>query len=491
MTRRQVLGGIGQAGVFAALGAPLWAAASTPAPSETATIDQLAAVLRSASRTRALELAADAARKGATIETVLGAVLQIGVEEIRPRPHGILHTVMMVQSTFSLAADAGPREAWLAVLWNLDDLKNAQSLDREEWDDWKMPPAPEAGGLGLTAARAELAAAMEDQDPDRADRAVVALLSHVNHEQLFELLWPYAVRCRAFIGHKVIYAAQLERSLRRLPPESTQPAVRSLVRALLVGRETGEWEANLERVADPPAKVAGGGGAPDGSWRLYRRLRAADSKTAVTDIDAALRDGMSLATAWDALRLVASEIFNRRPGRRSNSGRDALLPVHAVTVVNALGHIARTTDDQRLARLSLYQAAAWLPIMRDWLAENVGLPTDGPSLEVLGHEIKESPTNLDDALATGSPAVTCAYLRGEKVELEGYGRRIRTALLRSAREHHQHKYAAAMLEEGSLADRHLRPFLLAPAVDYVANPADGTTELHERSLAALRRAGIS
>ena len=55
----------------------------------------LAARIRDASRDTAWELAGQAIRNGATPEMLLGAVFLAGVEDIRPRPHGILHAAMM------------------------------------------------------------------------------------------------------------------------------------------------------------------------------------------------------------------------------------------------------------------------------------------------------------------------------------------------------------------------------------------------------------
>ena len=454
------------------------------------TIGELAAALRSAPRSRAFEIAADAIRGGATIETLLGAVLRIGVEDIRPRPHGILHAVMMVHSSFALADGASEEQAWLAVLWNLDDLKTAQQRDRDEDGDWSMPPRQAVRVSSAEAARAELLAAMNAWDPDRADGAVVALLPHVDHDAFFELIWPLAARCNAFIGHKIIYAAQMERALRRISWSQSEPAARSLVRTLLVNRETDTWEANSHHATKLSEKRAPNEADPERARELYRRLRTAGTGEAIPITLDALEDGVSAGDVWDALRLVASEVFHCRSGRRSNTGRNALLPVHALTVVNALGHAARTTTDVTLSWRCLLEAVVRMPAMRDWLVASTDLATDAPPLETLAQGVDQAPTDLDVALESGSPGLVCAHLSLGATSVSRYGTRMRASLLRTAREHHQHKYAAAMLEEGMRAHPAVRPLILAPAVDYLANPADGTTDVHERSLAALRRAGL-
>jgi hypothetical protein len=489
LTRRQALLALGGLGVLAG-SRPLLALAPRAAGSPGNPITELAAALRTADRDRAFGLAAEAIAGGASIGTVLGAVLRVGVEDIRPRPHGILHTAMMVHSTFALAESASEEEAWLAVLWNLDDLKTAQQGDREQSGDWSMPPRPDVRSADAAAARREFQAAMEAWDAERADRAVVALRPHVDQDALFETLWPFAARCRAFIGHKIIYAAQLDRALARLPASEAEPAARSLVQALLVDRDTEAWDANVDRVGGLALPDVPGARDPDRALDLYRALRGAKAADATTTTLDALGDGVPADDLWEALRLVASEIFHRRSGRRSRDGRDALLPVHALTMVNAMGHAARRTTDPRLARQCLLQAAGWLPRMRDWLSDAVDLRPADPPLTRLGQELDESPPDLETTLASGAPDLVAAHLGQGTTDLPRYGARLRTSLLRTAREHHQHKYMVAMLEEGALAHPELRPLVLAPAVDYLANPADDVTELHERSLRTLKQAGL-
>ena len=490
ITRRQTLLTLGALGAVAGTRSSGSAFALGGRSNPYDAIDELATALGPASRSRAFEIAADSIRAGASIETLLGAVLRIGVLDIRPRPHGILHTVMMVHSSFVLADGAGAREAWLAVLWNLDDLKTAQQSDRENFGDWSMPPRPDVHASSAEAARIELFAAMDAWDADRADRAVVALLPHVDHDAFFELMWPLAARCNSFIGHKIIYAAQLERAMRRVGWDQSEPVARSFVRTLLVDRDTHGWDANLEPATELAAQRAVGRADPERARELYRWLRTASADESVPFALDAIADGVAAESVWDALRLVASEVFHRRSGRRSNTGRNALLPVHALTVVNALGHAARTTSDATLSARCLLEALARMPSMRDWLVSSTGLATEGPPLEALGEGAGDVPADLEAAIESGSPELVCAHLVRGKTSVARYGARMRASLLRTATEHHQHKYAAAMLEEAAIVHPDLRPLILAPAVDYLANPSDGTTDVHERSLAALVRAGL-
>src|SRR6266540_3531895 len=64
-----------------------------------ATVEELAGRLCVSPGPGAFDVAAEAIRSGADHGALLGAIFLCGVRDIRPRPHGILHTVMMVESS--------------------------------------------------------------------------------------------------------------------------------------------------------------------------------------------------------------------------------------------------------------------------------------------------------------------------------------------------------------------------------------------------------
>jgi hypothetical protein len=460
--RRQALRGMaaGAAGLLlpsSSLARPPWAAASD--------LDTLAGRIRGASRADAFALASDLIRAGADVRSMLGAIFLCGVREIRPRPHGILHSVMMVGSSFQLAEASSPQDAWLAVLWNLDDLKQSMDEDRTEAGDWSLPARRGARASSKEAARKELEAALLAWDPERADRALTAALPHCDRAALFELLWPLLARCYAFIGHKMIYAMQVERVLGRIGWEHAEPALRSLVMASLVSRDTDAFDRSRELAPTLPASWERGRDDPAQSAALLGALRAASPRAAQSLVAGAFRDGLGPQTVWDALRLLGSEIFLKRSGRTADTGRRALLPVHALTVVNAFGHAARSTRIEATRRLMVLQAAGWLAALRVDLAGLADLDMAGPGIETL--------QGLDAA-----PADRAARLA-----------RLRGALVRKGQEHHQHKYAAAVQEESGLVHPRWAGRILAPAAEYVDNPQDPETEVYRRSVRALRDAG--
>jgi hypothetical protein len=455
----------------------------------------LAARIRDASRDGAWDAAAEAVRAGARPETLLGAVFLAGAEDIRPRPHGTLHAVMMVESACQLSSAAGgaPRAAWHPALFNLDELKTAQEDDRREWGDYRMKPLAVAPGRRPEAAQRELVAALDAFDPERAERAAAGLAALVDAQTFFETLRPFTARCYAFIGHKAIYATQVERVLGRIGWRHAEPAVRSLALALLVGRQTEDYEHALELARTLPEGALGPGRSGPGAERaggradeLIHALRAATPTAAAESVAGALRAGLGSAAAWDAILLVGADVFQRRPGRRSSDGRLSLLPVHAVTVPSALRSSFESARGPVTKSLLLLQAASWAARMRDDLGQLVGLSMQGPTLAPAAERV-----TVDEVLERGEPAAAMGLLERDATRTGELMAALRASLARRGRESHQHKLAGALGEEAGRVEASLRPRLVAPAVDYLANPKDPDTEVFRRAELVLDSAGIA
>ncbi len=465
---------------------PLWAVdAARPG------LEELAERLRKAPRPQAFDVAADAIRRGVDVPTMLGAVFLCGVREIRPRPHGILHSVMMVESCFQLAEPAVPAEAWLPVLWNLDDLKRSQEEDRVEAGDWVLPAPRPVRAVSASAARQEFVAAMEAWDADRADRALLDLLPHVDHDAFFEILWPLACRCSAFIGHKMIYTVQIERATQRIGWDHAQPALRNLVMTLLVDRRTEDFERARELAPRLPVRWQDGKEDPAHSAVLLKELRVRDARGAQGLMVQAFNEGLGPRTVWDAMRLLGSEVFLRRPGRRAEAGRSALLPVHALTVTSAMGHASRTTRLDATRRLLIMQAAAWLALIRDAMVEIVSLSMKGAGIDQLGESPAPGASTASSPMESARPERLRPWLDREPDKASSYLAHLRMGVFRKAQEHHQHKYAAAVAEESRLVHPTWASRILAPAAEYVAHPDDPETEVYRRSVRALREAGVA
>ncbi len=489
MNRRTALKGLA-AGAASLILTPR-AVRAAPLPLDS--LDDLAGRFIAASRDEAPAIAAKALGDGAGVGSILGATFLAGIREVRPRyVGGKLHCVMMVESAFQLCEGLGTKEAALTALWNLDDFKRSQQIDEGE-GNWVLPPRPEAAFPDAGAARRELVAAMEAWDAERADRAITGLAPLLDHESLFELLWPFAARSYVNIGHKVIYAAQVERVLARIGWRHAEPALRSVVFALLHKDPVARTEAfERSRALAPtlPARWLEGKEDPTRSLEILEKMRASGSEEAQRTIVEAFRAGAGPATIWDGLRLAASEIFLRRPAGPPAS-RASILPVHAVTVTNAFGHVWRKTKDDSTRRLVVLQAAGWLADLRRDLQAMEVHRENAPALDSLGDAEGGAAPALAESLAAGSAALLRRRLDAHPAEQEECRTLLSASLASRGIEHHQHKYAAAAMEESRLVHPRWASRILAPSAGYLPDASAPEADVTDRLLHALKAHGIA
>ncbi len=487
MNRREALAHIG----FSVAGLSLSAqttAMNLVAETPSSKVLALSELFINESRDGALTVASKAIADGEGRATLLGAILLAGAENIRPRPHGILHSVMMVESTFQLSDAALPysaRDAWYPILFNLDDFKRSQDENIREWDNYQMKALPADKQGTEASARKEFVAALEAFDGPRAERAVAAWAPMVDHQTFFALLRPYSVRCYEFIGHKMIHAVQVELALQRIGWNHAVPVLRSLLLSMLVGRKTDSFEKvrelNLVKTIDWNKK-----GDAAQTQTLLKKLLVATPDEARDSVISLLNAGVGCDAIWDAIVLMGSEIFARRPGKRSIDGRYSLLPVHALTVPSAIRSSFYRAQSDATRWLLILQAAALIVKIRDDLKRIVNLSMDGAGIEV---QLTQE-TDLQRIIKSGSPGLAQGFLQADIARSRAYLASMRSSLARLGREHHQHKYAAAVQLEAGRIQPSLIPVLIAPAIDYIAHPKDQVTGLFERSGEALNKAGI-
>ena len=187
---------------------------------------------------------------------------------------------------------------------------------------------------------------------------------------------------------------------------------------------------------------------------------------------------------WDGLRLRSAEVFLHRASS-TPSHREALLPVHAVTVTGAFGHAWRVSRNDRTRRLMVLQAAAWVADLQAWLEDQGCLADTTLPLDKLDADTADKSGTLDGLFA-GPSASRARVLLDRQPALAGqFVTRLHRNLIHTAVEHHQHKYAAAFAEEARLADSRWSALLLAPALPYMPTSAEPATEFTRRALASL------
>lgn len=455
----------------------------------------LARTIVAGTRGEALDVAAKHLANGGGSDALLAAALLAGVHDVQPRHvGGKLHCVMCIGSLLDLtsgeSADANHRFA----LYAIDDFKSSQELDRSE-GDWWLPPRRTELPRSASTARAELIAALDAWDEERADRAIVGFCARASIAEVFDVLRPFGLRCSTNLGHKVIYATRLERALLdpRLGLKQAESVFRSLVHALL-HRPDGDRTESHRRALDlvsRSVRAMEGGPATDPlrTFEIVRMLRGAKWQDMQDGVNEALESGTNAATLWDALRILAAELFARRNQDGPASGRDQLLPVHFVTTVNAFGRAHRAATDEPTRRVALLQSAAWLALQTEEIATIAPLTKEDIHLDEWVGPDCEPPTFSEAWPTRDERTAYYAFIR-EEDPVGTCRAEVIPALARGVEEHHQIKYAAAFLEEASLAAPQHSAILLAPATRYLPHSGDPLSESGRRIDDALARAGV-
>ncbi len=439
-------------------------------------------------RAKCFDLAEERLRAGVDWRDLEAAIFLAGLYEISPRPPGsLLHAVLVVESVYQLAEASPEDERLLPVLFNLDDVKASQESDVDR-ADWTLPARPDVAATDRGAAGAELARALADFDGERADRAVTALFALGGEGDALEIAWAHVVGDLGSLGHKVIYAAQAERTLSRLEAtaggtlahEVAEPALRSLVWALTnpsPQRDVEDAGASREIAATLPDDWRDGAGDAERSLATARALLASDPAGARARLVEGLRAKLGIAAAWDAIRLAACDLFARGPG---------LLPVHPTTIANALHHVYRSSQVEATSRVALLQAAAWIPRLREALANQGRISRDELALDALLVEPGEGVPTLAETFAEPTPLHVRTHLEGGQ-PYDAFASHLRSHLFRGVAENHQAKYAAALLEDARLCHPRWRSVLLAPAFGYLPSARTPATAVYERSRELIAR----
>jgi hypothetical protein len=459
-SRRTFLGCVG-AGAFAG---PAHAARSLPT-TVAADLDALAELVRSTPRADLLQKAVELHRGGTHWRDLLGAAFLAGIRDVEPHPVGYqFHCVMVTSSAFQLAEGSPEPDRLAAALYNLDDYKLSQTIDERD-GDWTLPAAPAAGDLDARKATAALTQALTAWDRDAADRAATTLARCSSLDDAFEPLWWYGMRDFTNIGHNPIFVAQAHRTLQQIGWRFGEDVMRSLVRGLLDGRAGAADEtfvANQERCASlrlpadakPSANARG---------ELLAGLRHADADRAAAGLAELLRGGLALESALDGMRLFAAEQIWRDPG---------VLAVHALTSLNALRYAAAHARAQRTQVMALLQAASWLVAYREFLSQRASYDAEAPGIDAIEAAEGEPAAEAvfaaagDDARAAAGLALAAAR---KGVDFDAA---VRSTCLRKVREHHEFKYAAALLEEMHAAGADVAPRLFAASLGYLRKPGD-------------------
>jgi hypothetical protein len=386
------------------------------------------------------------------------------------------HHIALLHAANQLALEAPVAERLLPAFWALDSFKADIERRRTPRVLKKLSgDLPSAG-----KAEAELHAAMEALDGDRADRAIVAMARSQGASRVIEPVWRYGARDWVFIGHSSIWVANNWRTLQTVGDRHAEPVLRYLVRELIdnaQGEGKESYAANSERVRMALGKLpTNWAGATDNAAftkELFGLLREGKADDACRLAIAQLRDGKVRAGAvWDAVHLAAADLaLCTRPAVASSQRDTAAL--HASTVSEALHFAFRSSGEPGHRLLLVLQAISWTGLFRDRVAARFGLgilKAKESVLDITAADIADRPAAVaDDVLAARSSnayeAVRKAFAFAKRFPDSDALRRTAARLLplKATADPHDIKFPIAMFEKHDWVSAEWRPHMAAAA----------------------------
>ena len=465
-------------------------------------IEPLVSLIERTPRERCAEMAVEQLKRGVSYRQLMAATFLAGLRNVNPRPPGFaLHCVFVIHSAHLMSLEAPADARLLPLFYAIDNFKSAQDRDaRQPAGDYTMRPIQ--GTLpSPERAAAELTAAMEAWDMERAERAVVSVARNRTPAEAFEMLFKYGARDYRNIGHKAIYAANAWRTLHTIGWQYAEPVLRSLVLAQLdfardqkvngYALDDQCYAANLKRVKEILPRLPNGWTSDEANPSVTRSILTAirESTPEEACADAANRLVKGTATAkavWDAVHLAAAELR-----LRANKGA-ALASIHAVTSANGLHHSYLAASDVQNRLLILLQGVGWMGQFR---TSSQAREDNLRPYIVTNLEPAEENLPLDRALEEtfaaipSKPDVSAARVFRLAQDLTSRQAFITAALrqtLTKAEEVHYYKYLAALIEDIPLASAEWQPHLTATLAYYIKGAADAEPASIKRAREAIK-----
>jgi len=424
-------------------------------------IEPLVALIEKTPRGRCPEMAAEQLRRGVSYRQFMAALFLAGIRNVNPRPPGFaLHCVFVIHSAHQLSLEAPPDIRLLPMFYALDLFKASQDRDAAaKSGDWTMTalrgPLPDPA-----RARTELEAAMEAWDPERAERAVAAMVRGGDAPAAMEAMWEYGARDYRNIGHKAIFPASAHRTLQMIGWRHAEPVLRSVVLGLLdFGKELKVngytlmdqcYGSNRRRLTHVPPKLHQP--AVDAETRAALGvLREWPLTEACAELASRLSQGrLSGESAWDAAHLAAAELALRAKAGGVIGG------IHAVSAVNALRYAFTAAQDSRVRPLLLLQALGWMVQFRTFIESN---PENVRAFDVTAEAPPRDGAYFQDAMRM-------AFTRAGEV--------------------HYYKYLAAIMEDSALVSLRWQPNIAGALEAYRKFPSDSETPAAKAAAEALK-----
>jgi hypothetical protein len=459
-------------------------------------MEPLVRMIEETPRAKLLEAAVERIRKGTSYQQLLGAVLLAGVRGIKPRPVGFqFHAVLVINSANLASLAAADKDRWLPLLWALDNFKDSQATNKEKNHGWVMAPVEEGKLPPAAQAKKRFIEAMDNWDEDGTDQAIVPLVRSAGAAEVIELFWRYGARDFRDIGHKAIYVANSWRALQTIGWRHAEPVMRSLAFALL--QHEGDnpakrdadadrpWRENLKRAAKIREGWQKGKITPIAVSDILAVERSGTPAEASAKVVELLNKGVDPSSIWDGLFLTAGELLMRQPG---------IGGLHCVTTANALHFAFQASGNDETRRMLMLQAAAFLPMFRQFmggrgkLSEDLKIDTlEKAELKSKGKEAVEE--IYADVGKNGMDAArkTLALLDADPRAAGDLSAAGRLLIFNKGTNAHDYKFSAAALEDYYNATSHWRARFMATSMFWLKGSGERDNDLIKRARGALAK----
>ena len=390
--------------------------------------------------------------------------------------HGYDHSAYLVHSANQLSLDLPAAARLLPAFYALEGFKGGQQAYPNKPGTRQLSGTLPAAGK----ATAELHAAMRQWEPDRAERAIVAIVRSLGRPAVFEPLWHYAGRDWGFIGHMAILVANSCRLLETIGWQHAEHVLRYVVEGLTGwGKQHAEhpdvqpYWANLQRVEKAVLRLPGDWAEAHGNVGLTKDLMALIREGKPGEAcDLAVRhliDGKGQAGAiWDAVHLAAGELVlcSKTHAKHRPINSSAL---HANTAANALHYAFRASANPDTRLLLTLQALAWMDLYRQEITKSKHLVEAVDITQLKGAKLPDKPeAAIDEILATRTAkprdASRLAFAFAQRHPIEPLLRAARCLLpLKSSGDPHDIKFPVALFEDLDLVSPQWRPQVSAVA----------------------------
>lgn len=455
-------------------------------------IEPLVRLLEETPREQLLEKVAARIRDGATYREVLAALQLAGVRNVQPRPSvGFKFHAVLVVNSAHLASLASPDDQrWLPIFWAIDYFKSAQAQDVRE-GNWTMAPVDESAVPSSDKARDVFVDAMSDWDESAADAAVAGLARTAGEQDIYELFYRFGARDFRSIGHKAIFVANSQRTLKHIGWQHNEPILRSLAYALLMheGKNPAKsdlgpdqpWRRNLELSKTIRDGWTEGKMDDAATTDLLTTLREQSPDDCCQQVVELLNKGVSPQSVWDALLVGAGELLVRQRG---------IVSLHAVTTSNALRYAFEASSNDETRRMVMLQNAAFLPLFRESMRGR-GNVADFKLNELAPADTKQSGDSLvteifvdvsRDRHAAAQKTLSYLAAGGEVQPLLDAARLL---VFAKGRDSHDYKFSSAVLEDYAHVSPTWRNRYMAASVFNLIGSGERDNPLVDRTRAAL------